>query len=154
MYSIAIHGFKIIEVRENFRLLCFKSRSTVTKYEVCRARILDLVRDRRNSHLKIREFEIWDGITFCSKFRFENGRLVASKNYVPDKDTSEAMERDLDYEYATKNRKKNQRTGRVTGDITQWLKKEALPRELCMMSNSRDYRASKPNKLRIFGDTK
>ena len=58
MHRIAIHGFRIIEVTEGKRVEHF--HRTARTYDLARARIFDLLRDRNNSRPE-RKFEIWDG---------------------------------------------------------------------------------------------
>ena len=123
---IAIHGFRIVELRKNQRIEQFPHR-TARSYAAAKARIVDLSRDRRMKHLGNRVFEIWDGLTAISIVTISDIEIVDRPYLLP----TENRYLDADRYYSIRNRIKKQNVGRVRGDITSWIKQNAIDPVLC-----------------------
>lgn len=134
----AKHGFSIIERRNGKRIYHYATRSA-RNFDVVEIRIRGLCHDIRFKHLPERVFEIWDGIdplyiisVTSEGDSFSKSYLKPEYNYIKDRD----------YEISMRTRKNNQQTGRVRGDITNWLKAEPLERIPCKMVESSTWKAS------------
>lgn len=143
----AVHGFALYERIDGLKIRHF--RHTVIHYETAIARIHDLVRNKRWNETRI--FEIWDGITAISKItctRIENHVDIVSKPYLLEPSCKkEAIGYESDVYEASKY-KRIIRTGRQAGDLTSWIKKEAIDKVPCMMIDKDNYSLTQPNYTR------
>ena len=157
----AYYGYILMERFGDKRVRHFR-KSTARRLSVAEARIHDLIRNGRWSEERI--FEIWDGINpkliiTCKKN--ENGNIVISKKdyfkeYVGFIETrkgkifvNDVVGRDRDYYLATKYRR-NVTIGAKRGDLTQFVKKEAMDRVLCQKVDARNYKVSEKVTKREF----
>lgn len=125
MHRIAIHGFRIVETREGQRIEHF--RRTARTYDLVRARVFDLLRDRRYRDLPVRRFEIWDGINAVSVITVDSMGIHDNPFLLP----TRADYLDRDAYYANRNKIKKQQIGASRGDITSWVKQAPLDKVLC-----------------------
>jgi hypothetical protein len=126
MHEKAIHGFRIVEMLKGQRIERFPHK-TAKRYSIARARIVDLARDLRMKHLGNRVFEIWDGLTAVSIITISDVEIVDRPYLLP----TEKYLLDADRYYSIRNRIKKQNVGRVRGDITSWIKQDAIDPVLC-----------------------
>lgn len=139
----AIHGYRIIEIRNGQRIEHFPHR-TVKNYEVARIRIVDLVRNKKWS-APIRYFEIWDGMTALTKITVTGRNIVAKPYLLQPRDFREAEGYERDFEIYRRPRVKNQKVGNTPGDLTNWVKCGAIDKKLCTIGNKANYSA--PEKI-------
>ena len=130
----ALHGFRIVERRNGQRIEHYPKR-TAKNMDVVKVRIQGLAHDIRFKHLAVREFEVWDGID--AKFIIAvkaSGEMSARSYLLQPLNLKEAAAYERDYQNLVVNpRLNNQRTGRVAGDMTSWIKANPLDRVVCKM---------------------
>lgn len=127
MHKIAIHGFRIVEIRNGERIAHF--RRTVKTYSLVRARIFDLLRDRKTKHLTERKFEIWDGTNPVSIMKLDAMGIHDLPFLLPTR--NDYLERDR--AYLNRNKLKKQQVGASRGDISSWIKEAPMDKVLCRM---------------------
>ena len=139
------HGFEVRDYQSGE--LFFKNRPSVARYSLARMRCFDLARDRKFHDRKAyRTLAIWDGSDAISKLKFFRGKLISEGSYLIQPVQMEVkltfdtykmsagmqklgLEKDVRDWWKTKSTVK---TGRVAGDITQWVKSEHVePEKAC-----------------------
>ena len=89
-----------------------------TSLEVVRGRLMQLL---GRSCGKTRSIVVYAGSCPHARIEIVNGRIV-SEQFVGDQ--RKEKEVDLDFFYAARSKIKNQKMGRMTGDLSSWIQRE------------------------------
>ena len=133
----AVYGYQIYETVSGKRIKYFPKRSA-SSLEITKARVFDLTRKSRVD----RTFDIWDGCVAVYKMTvLANGNYSFKPYLLEPANDREKLGYESDLEYIQKMRRNNQRTGRIPGDMSSWIKSGAGDRVLGSCINSLSYKS-------------